>query len=107
MTNRNLKQEYEDLIKNNKIMLFMKGTPNAPQCGFSYRVVMILQELDAEYSSYNILEDNELREAIKEFASWPTYPQLYVNGELVGGCEIIEELFREGELEEILDLENK
>lgn len=80
----------------------MKGTPDEPMCGFSYRVANILLNLEVEFDSYNILADPELREAIKEYASWPTYPQLYVNGEFLGGCEIIEQMFREGELEEIV-----
>lgn len=99
---RDLKKEYEDMINENKIMLFMKGIPENPMCGFSFRVVNILNKLELEYAAYNILEDMELREAIKEFANWPTYPQLYVNGELLGGCEIIEQLYREEELEDIL-----
>lgn len=100
---RNLKQEYENLIKNNKVMLFMKGNASMPQCGFSFRVVNILGELDVKFETYNILEDNELREAIKKFSQWPTYPQLYVNGEFIGGCEIVEELFRENELEKLFN----
>ena len=99
---RNLKEEYNDMIKGNKVFLFMKGNREQPMCGFSFRVTTMLSELDVEYETYDILKDPELREGIKEFANWPTYPQLYVNGEFVGGCEIVEELYREGELKELL-----
>lgn len=103
MEKRDLKQEYEDMINGSKIFLFMKGTPEQPQCGFSMRVVNILSEFNVVIDYRNILEDMELREAVKEFANWPTYPQLYVNGELLGGCEIIETMQRNGELEEALN----
>ena len=80
----------------------MKGDPEQPFCGFSMRVIRILEEMKVEFGSKNILEDNEIREAVKTFSDWPTYPQLYVNGKFVGGCEIIEELYRDEELESIL-----
>lgn len=99
---RDIKKEYEDMIKGNKVFLFMKGTPVMPQCGFSLRVVNLLIELGVEFNYCNILEDMEMRESVKEFANWPTYPQLYVNGELLGGCEIIETMFHSGELEKEL-----
>ena len=102
MEKRNLKQEYEEMINENKVFLFMKGDPEQPFCGFSMRVIRILEEMKVEFGSKNILEDNEIREAVKTFSDWPTYPQLYVNGKFVGGCEIIEELYRDEELESIL-----
>ena len=100
--NRNLKQEYENMIHNNRIMVFIKGTPQEPKCGFTKAVVQILNTLEVKYDYYNILEDPQMREAIKEFANWPTYPQLYVNSELIGGAQIIIELFNSGELKEII-----
>ena len=89
-------------IKQNKVMLFMKGTPMFPQCGFSARVVQILSHLAVPFQSANVLEDMELREGIKEFSQWPTIPQLYVDGEFVGGCDIVMEMFQSGELETLL-----
>jgi monothiol glutaredoxin len=102
MEKRDLKKEFEEMINENKIFLFMKGYPEEPFCGFSMRVIRILQELDVKFESFNILEDMEIREAVKTFSDWPTYPQLYVNGKFVGGCEIIEELYRDEELAEML-----
>ena len=99
---RDYKTEYDSLIAENPIFLFMMGTPDQPRCGFSYRVVRILDELGVEFTAYDVSQDPEMREAVKELANWPTYPQLYINGEFVGGCEIVEELFREGELQELL-----
>jgi monothiol glutaredoxin len=89
-------------IKQNKVMLYMKGTPMFPQCGFSARVVQILSHMDVPFQSANVLEDMELREGIKEFSQWPTIPQLYVDGEFVGGCDIVTEMFQSGELETLL-----
>lgn len=89
-------------IGSNKVMLYMKGTPNFPQCGFSARVVQILNHLGAPYASANVLEDAALRDGIKQFTNWPTIPQLYVNGEFVGGCDIVMEMFQSGELETML-----
>lgn len=89
-------------ISANPVMLYMKGTPNFPQCGFSARVVQILNHLGVSYQSANVLEDAGLREGIKQFASWPTIPQLYVGGEFVGGCDIVTEMFQSGELETML-----
>ncbi len=102
MTERNLRKEYEEMINENKIFLFMKGYPDEPFCGFSMRVIRILEELDVKFGYFNILEDMEIREAVKTFSEWPTYPQLYVDGEFVGGCEIIEQLYRDEELAEML-----
>jgi monothiol glutaredoxin len=86
-------------IETNPVMLYMKGTPMFPQCGFSARVVQILSHLNVPFQSANVLEDMELREGIKQFSQWPTIPQLYVKGEFVGGCDIITEMFQSGELE--------
>lgn len=82
----------------NEVMLFMKGTPQFPQCGFSAAVVQILDYLGVKYSTDNVLDSDELREGIKSFSDWPTIPQLYVKGEFVGGCDIIREMFENGEL---------
>lgn len=86
-------------LSSNPVVLYMKGTPDFPQCGFSGRVVQVLQACNAQYSHVNILEDPELREALKQYSNWPTYPQLYIDGELVGGCDIIIEMYNKGELE--------
>ncbi|HUN40062.1 MAG TPA: Grx4 family monothiol glutaredoxin [Acetobacteraceae bacterium] len=90
-------------IEANPVMLYMKGTPMFPQCGFSARVVQILSHLNVPFESANVLEDMELREGIKQFSQWPTIPQLYVGGEFVGGCDIIMEMFQSGELETLLE----
>ncbi len=89
-------------IEQNDVMLYMKGTPMFPQCGFSARVVQILNHMGAPFQSANVLEDMELREGIKQFSQWPTVPQLYVKGEFVGGCDIVTEMFQSGELETLL-----
>ena len=92
------KKRIEDLIKSNKVFLFMKGNPMFPQCGFSARVVHALQQLNVEFESFNVLEDEEIRQGIKDFANWPTIPQLYINQQFVGGCDIVEEMAASGEL---------
>jgi len=89
-------------IDQHPVMLYMKGTPMFPQCGFSARVVQILSHLGVPFQSANVLEDMELREGVKEFSQWPTIPQLYVKGEFVGGCDIVTEMFQSGELETLL-----
>ena len=89
-------------IKTNPVVLFMKGTPVFPQCGFSARVVQILSHMGVPFKGVNVLEDMEIREGIKEFSNWPTIPQLYVQGEFVGGCDIITEMFQSGELSGLL-----
>ncbi len=86
-------------IKSNDVVLFMNGTPQFPMCGFSGQVVQILDYLGVPYKGLNVLENDELRQGIKEFSSWPTIPQLYVKGEFVGGCDIIREMFQAGELQ--------
>lgn len=91
-----------ELVKNNEIVLFMKGTPLFPQCGFSSRAVAILDRLEAPYESVDVLQDPEIRQGIKEFSDWPTIPQLYVKGEFVGGSDIMMEMFESGELQQLL-----
>ena len=102
LENKNFKF-IENEIKNNKAVLFMKGTKEAPMCGFSATVVTILNKLDVEFRDINMLTDHELREDLKKFSDWPTFPQLYINGELIGGCDIVTELYNKGELEKILN----
>jgi len=89
-------------VKSNDVVLFMKGTPQFPMCGFSGQVVQILDYLGVPYKGLNVLENDELRQGIKEFSNWPTIPQLYVKGEFVGGCDIIREMFQAGELQGML-----
>lgn len=89
----------DDKVKNNDVFLFMKGSPDFPQCGFSGRVVQILNYLGVDYSSANVLESQELREGIKAYANWPTIPQLYIKGEFIGGADIVTEMFQAGELQ--------
>jgi monothiol glutaredoxin len=92
----------ENEVKGNQVVLFMKGTPQFPMCGFSGQVVQILDHLGVAYKGLNVLESDELREGIKSFSNWPTIPQLYVNGEFVGGCDIIREMLQAGELQTLL-----
>ena len=96
-----IKQSIEDDISSNNVHLFMKGTPLFPQCGFSSTVVQILTYLEVPFTTTNVLENENVREGIKEFSNWPTIPQLYVKGELMGGCDIVKEMFENGELQEI------
>lgn len=100
--NEKIKQQIESDISKNTIMLYMKGSPDFPMCNFSAKVVSILQSHQIKFHSANVLEDNDLRQGIKDFSDWPTIPQLYVNGDFVGGCDILVELDERGELEEIL-----
>jgi monothiol glutaredoxin len=95
-------QRIQNDIDTNRVMLFMKGIPEAPMCGFSKAVVDILKHLDIEFGSANVLEDMELREGIKEFSDWPTIPQLYVDGNFIGGCDIAVEMYQSGELRPLL-----
>src|SRR5882757_4670969 len=106
MTEPTLKDRVEELIRENKVLLFMKGTPEAPQCGFSMRVVNVLESYGVEYGALDVLPALQpLREVTAEIADWQTFPQLYVNGELVGGADIVEEMYESGELAELLGLE--
>ena len=100
-------QEVKDLIDkeitNNEVCLFMKGTPDAPQCGFSMAVSNMLKILEVDFKGYNVLENQELREGIKEFSEWPTIPQLYIKKEFIGGCDIVKEMYENGELKKVLE----
>eukprot|EP00600_Ochromonadales_sp_CCMP1393_P009146 CAMPEP_0174973622 /NCGR_PEP_ID=MMETSP0004_2-20121128/11350_1 /TAXON_ID=420556 /ORGANISM="Ochromonas sp., Strain CCMP1393" /LENGTH=161 /DNA_ID=CAMNT_0016224103 /DNA_START=77 /DNA_END=562 /DNA_ORIENTATION=- len=96
----------EQQVKENDILLFMKGTPSQPQCGFSLQVVRVLNAVGAEFSSINVLEYPAIREGIKHYSEWPTIPQLYVTGEFVGGCDIVTSMYQDGELETMLKEKN-
>lgn len=95
-------ERIQEQLASQPVVLYMKGTPDFPQCGFSSRVVQVLQACNANYRAINIFEDPELREALKEYSNWPTYPQLYINGELIGGCDIVIDLYNKGELVNLL-----
>ncbi len=97
-----VKTRIQEMIDKNKVVLFMKGTKSFPQCGFSAAVVDILKEEGAEFETVNVLSDPELRQGIKDFSSWPTIPQLYIKGKFIGGCDIVTELHRSGELKKVL-----
>ncbi len=98
----NVQDRIQKLISENPVVLFMKGTPQFPQCGFSGQVVQMLDYLGAPVVGVNVLEDPEIRQGIKDFANWPTVPQLYVKGEFIGGCDIAREMFQSGELAAVL-----
>ena len=98
-----VKENINNLIKQNNVCLFMKGTPNFPQCGFSATVANILGQLKVPYAGVNVLADPEVRQGIKTFSNWPTIPQLYIKGEFIGGCDITTEMFQAGELQQKLD----
>jgi monothiol glutaredoxin len=93
----------KDQLDNNPVLLYMKGTPDFPQCGFSGQTVAALKAVGKPFAYVNILEDMEIREGLKAYSNWPTFPQLYVNGELLGGCDIVVEMYQSGELKEALD----
>ena len=93
-----IKEKISNEINNNEVCLFMKGTPDAPQCGFSMAVSNILKLLDVKFKGINVLDDQNIRQGIKEFSDWPTIPQLYIKKEFVGGCDIIKEMYENGEL---------
>ena len=99
----NTKKLIQNHIDNNDVCLFMKGTPDAPQCGFSMAVSNMLKILDVKFKGINVLESENLRQGIKEFSDWPTIPQLYIKKEFVGGCDIVKEMFENGELKNFLD----
>src|SRR6202048_1072569 len=99
----NAQEQIKTEVTSNDVVLFMKGTPQFPQCGFSGQVVQILDYLGVPYKGVNVLESSELRSGIKEFSNWPTIPQLYVKGEFVGGCDIIREMFETGELQQLFE----
>ena len=96
-------ERIKELIASSDVVLFMKGAPTAPQCGFSAAVVQILSRLSVPFKGVDVLSDSEIREGIKVFSSWPTIPQLYVKGEFVGGCDIVREMFQAGELTALLN----
>jgi monothiol glutaredoxin len=96
-------QRIDEIVKGNDVVLFMKGTPLFPQCGFSSRAVAILERLGVEYASVDVLQDMEIRQGIKGYSDWPTIPQLYVKGEFVGGSDIMMEMFEAGELAELME----
>ena len=98
----NVNEKIKDIISKNDVVLFMKGTPEMPQCGFSMTVCNILKELKVKFSGVNVLADPEIRQGIKDFSNWPTVPQLYVKGEFIGGCDIAKEMYEKGELKKIL-----
>jgi len=101
-TNKKIK----DLISENNVCLFMKGTPDSPQCGFSMAVSNVLKHLKVKFKGINVLEDENLRQGIKEYSDWPTIPQLYIKNEFIGGCDIVKEMFEKGELEKKLKEKN-
>ena len=99
-----LKKEIEEKIKENRVFLFMKGTPEQPMCGFSAGVIQALEQTGTDYSSYNVFDNEEIRQGIKEYANWPTIPQLYIDGEFVGGHDIIVQMLQSGELGKKLEV---
>ena len=98
----NIKEDIQKIINENDVCLFMKGTPDSPQCGFSMAVSNILKHLNVKFKGVNVLESNDLRQGIKDFSDWPTIPQLYIKGKFIGGCDIVKEMFENGELKKIL-----
>ena len=102
----NIKDKINDLIKKNDVCLFMKGTPEQPQCGFSMATSNILKVLEVNFKGVNVLENQNLREGIKVFSDWPTIPQLYVKNEFIGGCDIVKEMYESGELAKLFESKN-
>ena len=101
-----IKENLKKIIDNNDVCLFMKGVPEAPQCGFSMAVSNILKHLNINFKGINVLEDESIRDGIKKYSDWPTIPQLYIKGEFVGGCDIVKEMFEKGELKDLLKNKN-
>jgi monothiol glutaredoxin len=99
-----VKERIDNLINQNKIMIFMKGTKLMPQCGFSYNVVQILNTLGVPFQTVDILADNDIRQGIKEYSNWPTIPQVYINGQFVGGSDIMIEMYQSGELQQMVEV---
>jgi len=97
-----INEQIKNLINENDICLFMKGTPDIPQCGFSLAVANMLKHLNLKFKGINVLENDEMRQGIKQYSDWPTIPQLYVKGEFLGGCDIVKEMFEKGELKKLL-----
>lgn len=98
----NVIERIKDQLENNSVVLYMKGTPDFPQCGFSAQTVQVLNACNAKFTAFNIFEDPELRETLKSYSQWPTYPQLYIKGELIGGCDIVTDLYQNGQLADML-----
>ena len=104
--NENVNEKIKELLQQNEVCLFMKGTPEVPQCGFSMAVSNVLKHLGVNFKGVNVLENNEVREGIKKFSDWPTIPQLYIKGEFIGGCDIVKEMFEKGDLQKKLTEKN-
>ena len=104
--NENIKEKINNLIKENEVCLFMKGTPEVPQCGFSLAVSNVLKHLSVKFIGINVLDNPEIREGIKAYSDWPTIPQLYVKSEFIGGCDIIKEMFEKGDLQKKFEEKN-
>ena len=102
--NEEIKKRIDDLIEKNEVCLFMKGSSDVPQCGFSLAISNVLKHLNVNFRGINVLEDNNIREGIKKFSDWPTIPQLYINKKFIGGCDIVKEMFEKGELQKILNI---
>ena len=100
---QNTNNKIKDELNKHEVCLFMKGTPEVPQCGFSLAVANVLKHLEVNFKGINVLEDTDLREGIKEFSNWPTIPQLYIKGEFIGGCDIVKEMFEQGDLQKKLE----
>ncbi len=98
----NMQDKIREQLGKDKIVLYMKGSPQAPQCGFSAKASQMLSSCGAKFASYDVLSDSELRQGLKDFSHWPTFPQLYIGGELVGGCDIMTELYQKGELQKLV-----
>ena len=98
-----IKDDIKKILEKNNICLFMKGTPETPQCGFSLAVSNVLKHLNVKFESVNVLEDENMRQGIKDYSDWPTIPQLYIKGEFIGGCDIVKEMFEKGELKKLLE----
>jgi len=99
-----IREKLKKIIDDNEVCLFMKGVPEAPQCGFSMAVSNILKHLNVNFKGINVLEDESIRQGVKEYSDWPTVPQLYIKGDFVGGCDIVKEMFENGELKELLQM---
>lgn len=97
-----VREKIKQQLGSDKVVLYMKGTPQAPMCGFSAQVVRLLDASGAKFSTFDVLADPEIRQGVKEYSNWPTFPQLYINGELVGGCDILTEMYNKGELQGII-----
>jgi monothiol glutaredoxin len=107
MTDNSLQDQIQQAITDNPVILFMKGTPDQPMCGFSARTVAILQSLDKPFAAVDVLPDPRIRQELSALSNWPTIPQLFVDGELVGGCDIVTEMYESGELHDVLDAEGE